>query len=74
MKKLLPLPIFGALFRYVGPGPASGLINRVLSISEEEIVTVHEALLPRYSWLGNGETFRREFVFLTGPPPTRHRH
>lgn len=67
------IPIAGHCFRYIGPGRANGILQRVVLADAHEVVCVQESLLPNYSWLGTLEDFRKLFVFVAGPMPGHNR-
>lgn len=57
-------------WRFIGPGPAHGILQRIVLNDAHEIVTVQESSFPRFSWLGSAEDFRKFFRFIVGPAPS----
>ena len=57
-------------WRYVGPGPAHGILQRIVLHDVHEIVSVQESPLPRFSWLGSVDDFLKFFRFVVGPAPS----
>lgn len=82
MKKLCQSAAFNSCYRYVGEGPANGVLHRVLLVYREpnakgtmvtHVITVQESREPRYSWSGTLEEFCYQFVFTVGPMISAHR-
>jgi hypothetical protein len=67
------VPRIGHCFRYVGPGPANGILQRVVLADAHQVVSVQEASAPRFSWSGALDEFWSQFVFITGPAPSAFR-
>lgn len=70
---LSPDPHVNDCWRYIGPGPAHGILQRIVLSDAHEIVTVQESPLPRFSWAGIPEEFQKLFVFIVGPAPSWNR-
>lgn len=58
-----PRAYLNQLWRYIGPGTATGTLHRVLLCKVREIGTVQEAPIPNWSWLGSPEEFYANFIF-----------
>jgi hypothetical protein len=63
------IPAVNDCWRYTGPGPAHGILQRIVLLEPHEVVSVQESPFPRFSWLGSVEDFQRFFVFIVGPAP-----
>lgn len=68
-----PAPTIGHCWRFIGSGPAYGILQRIVLNDGKEIVSVQECSGPRFSWLGTVEDFLKEFVFVMGPAPSWNR-
>jgi hypothetical protein len=64
------IPRINDCWRYVGPGPAHGILQRIVLNDNKEIVSVQECSEPRFSWSGAVADFLKQFVFIVGPAPS----
>lgn len=67
---ITPDPVVNYCYRFVGPGPAHGILQRVVLLDPHEVVSVQESSEPRFSWAGTVEDFKKFFVFIVGPAPS----
>lgn len=56
-------------YRFIGSGPAHGVLQRVVIVDGDEVLAVQDSPSPNFSWLGTKDDFFKVFVFVYGPAP-----
>lgn len=54
-------------YRFIGGGPADGILMRVVTVDQDEVIAVQDSPQPRFSWLGTRAEFAVSFAFVYGP-------